>query len=49
VALTTVVSGGIFTALYIWQRDISFLILAHVITDLFGLVVAPDLRNNASK
>jgi membrane protease YdiL (CAAX protease family) len=40
VALTTLVSGGILTALYIWRRDISFLILAHVVTDLYGLVVA---------
>ena len=41
VALTTLVSGGVFTALYLWRRDISALILAHVITDLYGLVVAP--------
>ena len=39
VALTTLVSGGIFTALYVWRRDITALILAHVITDLWGLVV----------
>lgn len=40
VALTTLVSGGVFTALYLWRRDISALILAHVITDLYGLVLA---------
>lgn len=40
VALTTVVSGGILTALYIWRRDVSFLILAHVLTDLYGLIIA---------
>jgi membrane protease YdiL (CAAX protease family) len=40
VALTTVVSGGILTALYLWRRDIAFLILAHILTDLYGLVVA---------
>jgi membrane protease YdiL (CAAX protease family) len=39
-ALTTVVSGGILTALYIWRRDVSFLILAHVLTDLYGLILA---------
>jgi membrane protease YdiL (CAAX protease family) len=39
VALTTVVSGGILTALYVWRRDIAFLILAHILTDLYGLVV----------
>ena len=43
VALTTLVSGGVFTALYLWRRDIAALILAHVITDLYGLVVAPAL------
>ena len=37
VSLTTVVSGGILTALYIRQRDVVFLILAHVATDLCGL------------
>ena len=41
VALTTLVSGGIFTALYLWRRDISALIIAHVLTDLYGLVVVP--------
>jgi membrane protease YdiL (CAAX protease family) len=41
VALTTLVSGGVFTALYLWRRDVSALILAHVITDLYGLVVVP--------
>ena len=42
VALTTLVSGGVFTALYLWRRDITALILAHVITDLYGLVVVPS-------
>jgi membrane protease YdiL (CAAX protease family) len=41
VALTTLVSGSIFTVLYIRYRDVSFLILAHVLTDLYGLVIAP--------
>ena len=40
VALTTLVSGGVFTALYLWRRDITALIIAHVITDLYGLVLA---------
>ncbi|MDD3443850.1 MAG: CPBP family intramembrane metalloprotease [Zavarzinia sp.] len=40
-SLTTLVSGGIMTILYIWSRDISFLIVAHVITDLYGLVITP--------
>jgi membrane protease YdiL (CAAX protease family) len=41
VALTTLVSGSIFTALYIRYRDVAFLMLAHVLTDLYGLVIAP--------
>jgi membrane protease YdiL (CAAX protease family) len=43
-SLTTLISGGIFTLLYIWQRDIVALMLAHVITDLYGLLVAPGRR-----
>jgi membrane protease YdiL (CAAX protease family) len=39
-SLTTLVSGAIFTALYIWRRDVVFLMLAHVATDLYGLVIA---------
>jgi membrane protease YdiL (CAAX protease family) len=41
VALTTLVSGSIFTVLYIRYRDVAFLMLAHVLTDLYGLVFAP--------
>jgi membrane protease YdiL (CAAX protease family) len=41
VALTTLVSGGILTVLYVRYRDVAFLMLAHVATDLYGLVVAP--------
>lgn len=41
VALTTLVSGSIFTVLYIRYRDVLFLILAHVLTDLYGLVITP--------
>jgi membrane protease YdiL (CAAX protease family) len=44
VALTTLVSGGLLTGLYLWRRDIGCLILAHVLTDLWGLVIAPALR-----
>jgi membrane protease YdiL (CAAX protease family) len=40
-SLTTLVSGALFTGLYLWRRDVSFLILAHVATDLYGLVLAP--------
>jgi membrane protease YdiL (CAAX protease family) len=40
-SLTTIVSGGILTALYIWRRDVTFLMLAHVVTDLYGIVILP--------
>ena len=40
-ALTTVVSGGIATAVYIWQQDLLALVLAHVTTDFVGIVVTP--------
>jgi uncharacterized protein len=49
VSLTTFVSGGILTVLYIWQRDVSFLILAHILTDLYGLVVRPMTRPSHNK
>jgi membrane protease YdiL (CAAX protease family) len=45
VALTTLISGSIFTVLYIRYRDVSFLILAHVLTDLYGLVITPVGRD----
>lgn len=41
VALTTLVSGGILTAVYVLHRDIALLMLAHVVTDLYGLAMAP--------
>jgi membrane protease YdiL (CAAX protease family) len=40
-SLSALLAGAIVTGLYIWRRDISFLILAHVATDLCGLVIAP--------
>ena len=40
-SVTTLLSGGVLTALYLWRRDVSFLIVAHVATDFYGIVVAP--------
>ena len=37
-ALNTLIPGAIFTALYLWQRDIVALTVAHVLIDLHGLV-----------
>ena len=39
-ALSIIVSGAIFTGLYLWRRDITLLITAHVLTDLYGIVLS---------
>jgi membrane protease YdiL (CAAX protease family) len=41
-AATTIVSGGVLTVVYLWRQD-SALILAHIATDLYGIVLAPHL------
>lgn len=41
VALSTLVSGAIFTVLYIWRRDIVALAAAHVLIDRYGLIIVP--------
>ena len=38
-ALATLVSGAILTLFYLWQRDLAACIVAHIVTDLAGLVV----------
>ena len=48
VALSTLVSGGVLTALYLWRRDVLFLMLAHVATDLYGLVLAAPRHHRIS-
>ena len=40
-ALTTLGSGAVATLVYIWRRDIVALIVAHIATDLYGIVIAP--------
>jgi membrane protease YdiL (CAAX protease family) len=42
-SLNALLGGAVFTALYVWRRDVTSLILAHVATDLYGLVIAPAL------
>jgi membrane protease YdiL (CAAX protease family) len=42
-ALATVVSGAVATLFYIWQRDLLAIMIAHVITDLSGIVIVPFL------
>lgn len=43
-ALTTFIAGGILTLLYLWQQDLFANILAHVLTDLYGIVFVPLTR-----
>src|SRR5215470_9941710 len=40
-AFTTLVSGVVATLVYVWRRDIVALIVAHVATDLYAIVIAP--------
>ncbi len=42
-ALTTVVSGAVATVFYIWRRDLVAIMIAHVVTDLAGIVIIPYL------
>jgi len=47
-AATTIVSGVILTVVYLWRQDIVALILAHIATDLYGIVIAPHFARVAS-
>ena len=42
-ALTALVSGGILAAVYVWRRDVVALIFAYVATDLYGILLAPQV------
>jgi membrane protease YdiL (CAAX protease family) len=44
-ALTTLVSGAVVTLIYFWRRDIVALIIAHIATDLYGIVIAPHIAD----
>jgi membrane protease YdiL (CAAX protease family) len=48
-ALTTAVSGAIFTAFFMWRHDLAANIVAHVITDFVGIVLPPLLVRWRSK
>jgi uncharacterized protein len=39
-ALTTFLGGGVFTLFFLWQRDLAPNVIAHVGTDLVGIVLA---------
>jgi len=40
-SLSTVLAGAVLTAFYIWRRDLWSTIVAHVVTDTVGPIVAP--------
>jgi membrane protease YdiL (CAAX protease family) len=40
-ALTTLVSGAIVTLVYVWRQDVVALIIAHIASDLYGIVIVP--------
>ena len=42
-ALTTLIPGAVATVVYVWRRDVVALILAHIATDLYGIVIAPHI------
>lgn len=42
-ALSTVVSGAVLTVFFLWHGDILANIIAHVVTDLVGIVLGPFL------
>jgi uncharacterized protein len=46
-ALTTVLSGGIMTIVYLWRQDVVALILAHIATDVYGIVLVPYFARQA--
>lgn len=40
-AITTTISGAIFTAFYIWRQDLWTTIIAHVLIDFVGIALGP--------
>jgi membrane protease YdiL (CAAX protease family) len=48
-ALSTLVSGAIFTVFYLWQRDLAACIVAHVVTDFAGIVWPVVANKRATK
>jgi uncharacterized protein len=40
-ALTMLVSGAVAALVYVWRRDVVALIIGHIATDLYDIVIAP--------
>ena len=47
-ALTTFLGGGVFTLFFLWQRDLGPNVIAHVATDLVGIVLAQRAASRSS-
>jgi membrane protease YdiL (CAAX protease family) len=47
-AATAIVSGGIATLVYLWRQGMLALIIAHIATDLYGIVLAAHLVRAAA-
>ena len=47
ISMTMIVSGAIFTGLYIWSHDVLLLIVGHVLTDLYGIGMARHAKSGA--
>jgi membrane protease YdiL (CAAX protease family) len=43
-ALSTLFAGAIFTLVYLWQRDLAPVVIAHVATDFVGIVLSQRRR-----
>ena len=48
-ALTTLISGAILTAFFLWRHDLVANIIAHVATDAVGLIVGPALARRSRR
>lgn len=42
-ALATLIPGAVVTGFYLWQRDLTACIFAHVVTDFVGILISPPV------
>ena len=42
-ALATLISGAVLTGFYLWQRDLTACIFAHIVTDFMGILISPPV------
>jgi hypothetical protein len=48
-AASTIVPTGIATVIYLWRQDILALIVAHIATALYGIILAPHLAGAVAR